>query len=70
MKVIKANKIYKGVEVKPCPFCGETEEIYLEEYAHKAGNRWRIFCCGCMAGIDRGYDQAPHGLIDAWNKRV
>nr|DAZ81309.1 MAG TPA: restriction alleviation protein [Caudoviricetes sp.] len=30
----------------------------------------KFFCCNCMAGIDRGYDQSPHGLIDAWNKRV
>ena len=30
----------------------------------------KIYCCNCMSGIDRGYDQSPHGLIDAWNKRV
>ena len=48
----------------------ETENIVLEEYEHAAGKRWKIYCCNCMSGIDRGYDQSPHGLIDAWNKRV
>ena len=51
-------------------FCGESENIVLEEYVHTSGKRWEIYCCNCMAGIDRGYDQSPHGLIDAWNKRV
>ena len=60
MPVIKANKLHKDIKVKPCPFCGE----------HTSGKRWEIYCCNCMAGIDRGYDQSPHGLIDAWNKRV
>lgn len=70
MRLIKANKLYKGVKIKRCPFCGESEKIVLEEYETKVGNRWRIFCCNCMAGIDRGYDQTPHRLIDIWNKRV
>ena len=70
INIIKANKLYKDIEVKSCPFCGESENIVLEEYEHAAGKRWKIYCCNCMAGIDRGYDQSPHGLIDAWNKRV
>ena len=68
-KIIKVKELYKGIEVKACPFCGESEEIVLEEYKREVGNRWKIFCCHCMGGIDRGYDQTPHGLIDAWNKR-
>ena len=69
MNIIKANKLYKDIEVKSCPFCGESENIVLEEYEHAAGKRWKIYCCNCIAGIDRGYDQSPHGLIDAGNKR-
>lgn len=69
MNIIKAKEAFKNVKVKPCPFCGEAEEIVLEEYETKVGNRWRIFCCGCMAGIDRGYDQKKYDLIEAWNKR-
>lgn len=68
MKFIKANTIEKGIA--PCPFCGEKEEIYIEEYEHTAGIRYRILCTACMAGIDRGYDQHYRPLIDVWNKRV
>lgn len=28
----------------------------------------KFFCCNCMSGIDKGYEQSPHGLIDAWKK--
>lgn len=69
-QLIKANKLYKGVKIKRCPFCRESEEIYLEEYETKVGNRWKLFCANCMTGIDRGYDQTPHALIDVWNKRM
>lgn len=68
MKIRKANEINKNV--KACPFCGEKEEIYLEQYDHKAGARWRIFCGRCMAGIDRGYDQTLLPLLEKWNERV
>lgn len=60
----------KGVYVMPCPFCGEKEEIYLEEYETPCGNRWRIVCANCMCMIDRGYDQEPSYLIDSWNTRM
>ena len=48
LSVKKAKELTIDTEVKPCPFCGETED---------------------MAGIDRGYDQTPHGLIGVWNRR-
>lgn len=64
----RVNEMIKE-EVKACPFCGEKNEIYLEEYEHEAGLRWRIVCANCMAGIDRGYVQQPYELVNAWNKR-
>lgn len=70
MNIIKANKLYKDIKIKSCPFCGESDDIVLEEYEHTSGKRWKIYCCNCMAGIDRGYDQTPHGLIDAWSMRM
>ena len=69
MEFIKANNYRKNIVVSPCPFCGESEEIYLEQYEHTAGKRWRIVCCSCMAQIDRGHDQTPGILIDLWNAR-
>lgn len=47
----------KEDEVKPCPFCGNTE-IVLDEYENSTGNkRYRIFCSNCLAMIDPGYAQ-------------
>ena len=60
------------VVLLPCPFCGEAEEIYLEQYNHgeKTGKRWRIVCTSCMAQIDRGIDQTPGILVELWNTRT
>ena len=69
MEFIKAKNYRKNTNILPCPFCGESEEIYFEQYEHAAGNRWRIVCCSCMAQIDRGHDQTPGALIDLWNTR-
>lgn len=59
----------KENEVKPCPFCGETE-IVIDEYEREVGTRYRIFCTGCMAMIDPGYVQQPEIVKRMWNKRV
>lgn len=48
----------------------ESEEIAVEGYTTEAGLRWRIVCCNCMAGIDRGWDQSPYPLIELWNTRT
>ena len=69
MKLINVSTYSKGTKILPCPFCGDANEIYLEEYEHGAGLRWRILCTNCMAGIDRGYDQTPHPLVELWNRR-
>lgn len=69
MEIIKAKEYRKETVIKPCPFCGESEGICLEQYAHAAGDRWRIVCASCMAQIDRGHDQTPGVLIDLWNTR-
>lgn len=57
------------IKLKPCPFCG-SEKIYIEQYDHPAGKRWRIFCCNCMAGIDTGTDQSKGAVIETWNRRA
>lgn len=70
MKIIKVNSCRNNMPVKPCPFCGENEEICFEQYEHTAGKRWRIVCYSCMAQIDRGHDQAPQPLLEEWNRRT
>lgn len=57
-----------GNELKPCPFCGSVEVVFMQ-YEHAAGPRWRVFCCGCAAGIDPGWAQHPHAVADLWNRR-
>lgn len=59
----------KDDEVKPCPFCGG-KEIVIDKYKHKVGDRYRIFCAGCLAMIDPGYAQDKHTVMEMWNKRV
>mgnify|MGYP002708508269 CR=1 FL=1 len=58
----------KEDEVKPCPFCGG-KEIVIDKYKHNSGQRYRIFCTGCMAMIDPGYAQQEYTVIKMWNKR-
>lgn len=57
------------LELKPCPFCGSNEIVYMQ-YEHTAGLRWQVFCCGCAASIDPGYAQSMHVVKEMWNKRV
>lgn len=57
-----------GNELLPCPFCG-SEEVVFMQYEHAAGLRWKVFCCGCAAGIDPGYAQQPHTVTAMWNRR-
>jgi len=55
------------IQLKPCPFCGETESLYIE---HMEGTvihpTYRVYCdyCGASAGwTDRG----DH--VEEWNTR-
>lgn len=57
------------IELKPCPFCGSKEIVFMQ-YEHTAGLRWKVFCCGCAAEIDPGYAQQQHVVAAMWNKRV
>ena len=66
---IKTTEYNKSLEIKPCPFCGKTEKLILESYDTLAGEIWRIFCAECMVQMDRGCDQEPDNVIEAWNKR-
>ena len=54
--------------LKPCPFCGCTEVVYMK-YDHAAGERWAVACMGCMAEIDPGWAQERHTVQSMWNKR-
>lgn len=55
--------------LKPCPFCGYNK-VYLDEYRHEAGVRFRVVCPECMAMVDPGYFQSAGRAIEAWNRRT
>lgn len=56
-------------ELHPCPFCGG-KNIYIDEYDHGAGKRWRVVCLDCMATVDDGCVQQKYRAIEAWNRRT
>jgi Lar family restriction alleviation protein len=57
-----------NLELLPCPFCG-SDDIVFVQYAHTIGPRWRIFCCGCSAGVDPGWAEQKSIVRDLWNTR-
>lgn len=68
IKEIRKPAEGSGLELKPCPFCGSSEVVYMQ-YEHAAGLRWKVVCCGCAARIDPGYAQQQHQVMDMWNRR-
>lgn len=55
--------------LKPCPFCGGTEIVY-ERYLNMAGERYRVWCMDCTAGVDPGCAQDIETVQNIWNRRV
>ena len=55
--------------LKPCPFCGNEEPVYLQ-YNHAAGLRWMVLCTDCMASIDPGWARSRHRVAELWNRRA
>lgn len=56
------------LKLRPCPFCGSEEVVYVK-YHHTVGERWKIMCCGCTANIDPGYARERHIVQGMWNRR-
>ena len=54
-------------ELKPCPFCGSSEVMFVNE---KISSQWlwRAECmfCGCRTG----YCWTPEAVCKTWNKRT
>lgn len=55
--------------LKPCPFCGNEEPVYLQ-YNTKVGHRWMVICTECMASVDTGTAQQRHQIKPLWNRRA
>lgn len=63
-EIVKA----KEGSVLACPFCG-SKDIYYRQYQHAAGERFAVFCAGCMAEIDNGCAQNMGQARRVWNRR-
>ena len=57
-------------ELKPCPFCGEKENIKVGEVpiGNYANLFYKVTCrtCGASSGLDRDKET----IIKAWNRRA
>lgn len=53
-------------ELKPCPFCGDTAELYYGV----DGSAWKIECNGCWTTMIDGLSEGEEALINNWNTRA
>jgi len=84
-KTPTASDVDPGV-MKPCPFCGEKEDISLKAKMHRGkpleidGHKyWYVECLPCDAQTGKHFDgdndiygdrTGSERAIDAWNERV
>lgn len=54
-------------KLKPCPFCGEADELYPSHDWPGSGPPYAIDCLGC--GIDF-VPRAGMDVVAAWNRRT
>ena len=52
-------------QLKPCPFCGGTAIVDMDEYCYWDWHAW-CFNCGC----DIGHYATEEEAIEEWNKRA
>jgi Lar family restriction alleviation protein len=64
--------------LKPCPFCGEKEDIVIREKQWKSHTYYFVECLPCDAKTKEGYDYDYHiygksgkeMAVDYWNTRT
>lgn len=55
-------------ELKPCPFCGGTPELLIDEIAEDE-RRYLMHCENCDGMIERWFDDVGDS-VTAWNRRA
>ena len=54
-------------ELKPCPFCGEKEELHLQSFSGWVNDV--IVCYGCHSTFSQQKITCEEDLVKAWNRR-
>ena len=55
-------------KLKPCPFCGEKNELYIKSFSGWVADA--IVCYGCHAIFSQQEITREEDLIEAWNRRA
>ena len=57
------------IELKPCPFCGNSKSISLHECIMDYFSiGYRVICCGC--GAETRIFKSKEKTAEAWNRRA
>lgn len=57
----------KPIELKPCPFCGNTTITIIGD-RNRGPSPWEIRCCLCNGSV--GYYKRKMSAVAAWNRRA
>ena len=55
----------KTPDLKPCPFCGETDALYIISYGFE---RYGVGCMNCQ--VKQGQWHGLATAVEAWNRRT
>ena len=59
------DKTKLTIKLKPCPFCGRTDKLQVNEYAMET-----LFSISCQCGCDAPNDStSANGAARIWNRR-
>jgi Lar family restriction alleviation protein len=61
-------KRYRGIELKPCPFCGQAN-LYVSQGTMTVATSYHVWCCNleCRAIGPEALGQTA--AVRAWNER-
>ena len=56
-------------ELKPCPFCGGTAELY-RKYRNGIEIESKVICVNCLAMVSFAEGDNAKKNVEAWNRRA
>jgi len=58
------------VELKPCPFCGETAHLVYEQDPRDCVDLYRVVCDDWLCGAESGVTRKKEWAAKRWNRRA